>query len=105
MAPKVHKSILARNPLGSRSFSSDPILLLHVWFRDEKAWKDFLENFQKRGVHPECHVILLDFSDTPFPAIIRTQGWESLLESPLRGPIMFIQEFYTNIHGIDTFVP
>ena len=27
------------------------------------------------------------------------------MEKPLRCPIIFIQEFYSNIHGIDTFVP
>ena len=105
MAPKAHKSTLARNPLGFGPSSSDPILPFHVRFRDEKAQKDFLENFQKRGLHPERQVILLDFSDTPLPSVIRTRGWESLLESPLRCPIMFIQEFYSNIHGIDTSVP
>ena len=105
MAPKVCKSTPTWNPLGSESFSSDPILPLHIRYRNEKVWKDFLENFQKRGVHPEHHVILLDFSDIPLPVDIRTQGWESLCESPLRCPIVFILEFYSNIHGIDTSVP
>ena len=27
------------------------------------------------------------------------------MEEPLRCPIMFIQEFYSNIHGINTSVP
>ena len=105
MAPKP-KSTPTWNPLGSRSSSSDPpVPPLHVWFRDGKAQQDFLENFQKHGVHPECHVVLSHFSDTPLPAVIQTQGWESLYKIPLRCPIMFIQEFYSNIHGIDTFVP
>ena len=91
--------------VSSGSSSSAPIPSLHVQFRDENAWKDFLENFQECGVHPKRHVILSDFSDTPLPAVIRTRGWESLLESPLRCPIMFIQEFYSNIHSIDTSVP
>ena len=105
MAPKP-KSTPTWNPLGSRSSSSDPpVPPLHVWFHDGKAQQDFLENFQKHGVHPECHVVLSHFSDTPLPAIIQTQGWESLYEIPLRCPIMFIQEFYSNIHGIDTSVP
>ena len=105
MAPKARKSTPAWNPLGYRSSSSNPIPPLHVWFHDEKARKDFLENFQKRGVHLELHVILLDFSDTLLPVVIWTQGWESLLESPLRYLIVFIQEFYSNIHDIDTSVP
>ena len=57
MAPKARKSTPTRNPLGSGSSSFDPIPPFHVWFRDEKARKDFLENFQKHGVHPECRVI------------------------------------------------
>ena len=64
-----------------------------------------LANFQKCGIHLECHVVLSDFSNTPLSLVIRTRGWESLCEIPLRCPVMFIQEFYSNIHGIDTFVP
>ena len=33
------------------------------------------------------------------------QAGEFLLESPLRCPVVFIQEFYSNIHGIDTSIP
>ena len=73
--------------------------------RDGKAQQDFLENFQKHGVHPKCHVVLLDFSDTPLLVVIQTRGWESLRERPLRCPIVFIQEFYSNIHSINTSVP
>ena len=106
MAPKVRKSTLGQNPFqGSDSSSSDPIPPPHVRYHDEKAWKDFLENFKKCGVHPERHVILSDFSDTPFPIVIWTMGWESLLNSPLRCPIVFIHEFYSNIHCINTSVP
>ena len=46
-----------------------------------------------------------NFSDTSLAAVIWTQGWESLLKSPLRLPIVFIQEFYSNIHNIDTSEP
>ena len=106
MAPKAHKSIPGQNPLqGSGSSSSNPIPPPHIQFHDENTRKDFLENFQKCGVHPERHVILSDFSDTSLPTIIRTRGWESLLESPLKCPIMFVQEFCSNIHNIDTSVP
>ena len=58
MAPKARKSIPAWNPLGSGSSSLDPIPPLHVWFHDGRAQKDFLENFQKHGIHPERHVVL-----------------------------------------------
>ena len=105
MAPK-HKSTPTRNPLGFRSSSSDPpVPPLHVRFYDGKAQQNFLKNFQRRDVHLECHVILSDFSNTPLPGVIRTRGWESIYEIPLRCPIVFIQEFYSNIHGIDTSVP
>ena len=58
MAPKAHKSISARNPLGFGSSSPDPIPPLHIWFHDGRAQKDFLENFQKHGVHLERHIVL-----------------------------------------------
>ena len=58
------KSTLVRNPLCSRSSSSSDLPPFHVQFFDEKAHQDFLKNFSKRGIHPEHHVILLDFADT-----------------------------------------
>ena len=73
MAPK-HKSTPAQNPFGSGSSSSDlSVPTLHIRFCDGKAQQDFLENFQRRGAHPEHHVILSDFSDTPLPNVIWTQ--------------------------------
>ena len=100
MAPKARKSTHTRNPLqGSESSSSDSHVPLHVRFRDEKARKDFSENYLER------QVILSDFAETHLPDVIRSQGWASLLKSPLRCPVMFIQEFYSNIHDIDTSVP
>ena len=76
MVPK-RKSTLSRNPLCSGTSSSDPTPT-HVRFRDEKAHKDFSENFSKCGVHSKCHVILSDFSDTTLPIVIHYRGWESL---------------------------
>ena len=77
------KSTLAQNPLGfgSSSFDTPP---LHVQLYNGKAQHDFLENCQRRGVHSKCHVILLDFFDTPLPHIVQTKDWESLCEIPLR---------------------
>ena len=72
MAPKVCKSTQAQNPLGFESSSSDSIPPLFVRFCDGKAQQDFLEIFQERGVYPECHVVLSDFTDTPLPAVIQT---------------------------------
>ena len=78
MAPKC-KTTPSWNPLrsGASSFDFTP---LHVRFCDEKASQDFSENFSKRGIHSERHVILLDFSDTTLPILIHSQGWESLCE-------------------------
>ena len=70
-----------------------------------KANTDFFENFQECGIHPKCQVILSNFVDTPLPKVIQTQDWESLLERPMRCPIVVVQEFYSNIHSIDTSVP
>ena len=103
MAPK-RKSILSQNPLRSGASSSDSTPL-HVRFHDEKACKDFSENFSKRGIHSKCHVILLDFSDTTLLTVTYRRGWESLCEMPMSFPFMIIQEFYSNMHGFDLFVP
>ena len=84
----------------SRTFSP-----FHIQFRDEKANTNFFENFQAHGIHPECQVILSDFANIPLPEVIRTRDWKSLLEKPMRCPVMFIQEFYSNIHDINTDVP
>ena len=103
MAPK-RKSTPSQNPLRSRTSSSNPTPT-YVWFRDGKAHQDFLENFSKCGVHPERHVVLSDFADTTLPDVIHSRGWESFYEIPLSCPIMIIQEFYSNMHGIDTSIP
>ena len=104
MAPK-HKSTLIWNPFRSGSSSSSNLPFTHVWFHDKKAHQDFSENFSKCGIHLEYHVIRLDFSDTSFPDVIHTWGWESLCEIPLRCPTVFIQKFYSNMHSTDTSVP
>ena len=89
MAPK-RKSTPIQNPFRSRSSSSSNLPFTHIQFCDEKAYQDFSENFSKRDVHLEHHVILSDFSSTSFPDVIHTQGWESLCEIPLRCTTMFI---------------
>ena len=74
MAPK-YKSTSSRNPLRSGAASSSPSTNSnpsHVQFHDEKAQQDFFKNFQKHGIHLERHIILLNFSNTPLPSIIRT---------------------------------
>ena len=104
MAPK-HKSTLTQNPFRSGLSSSSDLPPLHVQFCYKKAHQDFSVDFSKCGVHRERHVILSDFSDTSLPFVIHIRGWESLCEIPLRCPIMIIQEFYSNMHGINASVP
>ena len=53
----------------------------------------------------ECQVILSNFSDTDLPTIIYSQGWKSLCGIPVTFPSVIIQEFYSNMHEIDTSVP
>ena len=102
MAPKC-KSTSSRNPLRSRTSTSNPTLT-HVQFRDGKAHQDFLDNFSKHGVHLKRHVILPDLSDTALPTVIHNRGWESVCEIPVSYPTMIIQEFYLNMHGFDTSI-
>ena len=65
MVPK-YKTTLSQIPLHSRASSSDPTPL-HVRFHDEKAYQDFSENFSKRGLHSERHMILSNFSILLYP--------------------------------------
>ena len=74
-------------------------------FHDEKAQDDFFENFSDRAIHSKRQVILFDFPDTLLPGDFSFQGWASLSEKPLMCPDMFIHEFYSNMHAINTFFP
>ena len=89
MAPK-RKSTPSQNPLRFRASSSSDPTPSHVRFRNDKAWKDFLENFCQRGIHSECQVILLDFSDTDLSTIINSRGWGSLCDIVVTCPSMII---------------
>ena len=107
MAPRC-KSIMSQNPLHSgASSSSSPSDLTpsHIKFRDDKAHKEFLENFSRRGFHSKCKVVLLDFSGTDLPTIIYSRGWVSLCCILVTCPSMIIQEFYFNMHGFDYSIP
>ena len=99
------KSTPSQNPLCSGASSSSDPTPSHIWFRDEDARKDFSENFSRRGVHSERRVILVDFADTNLPDVIHSRGWESLCDIPVTCPSMLIQEFYSNMHGLDSSVP
>ena len=98
------KSTPAWKPLRSRaSLSSDPTLS-HIQFRDDDAFKEFSENFSRRGIHLERQIILTDFADTDLPSVIHSKGWESLCDVSVTCPLVLIQEFYSNMHGIDRLV-
>ena len=49
--------------------------------------------------------MLSDFADTDLPSVIHSRGWESLCNVPITCPLVLIQEFYSNMHGIDRSVP
>ena len=89
MTPK-RKSTLAWNPLRFGASSSSDPTLSHIRFRDDDAFKAFLENFSRRGIHSERQVIPMDFADTDFPSIIHSRGWESLCDVPITCPLMLI---------------
>ena len=99
------KSTPSQNPLRSGASSSSDPTPSSILFRDEDARKDFSENFSRRGVHSERQVILADFADIDLPDVIHNRGWESLYDVPVTCPSMLIQEFYSNMHGIDSFIP
>ena len=82
MEPK-RKSVSSQNSLrsGASTSSSDPTPS-SVRFRDEKACKNFLENFSRRGIHLERQVILSEFADTDLRSVIHSRGWESLCDVP-----------------------
>ena len=104
MAPK-RKSTPARNPFHSGASSSSDSGRLSLRFRDDDAHKAFSENFSRRGVHSERQVILADFVDTDLPTVIHSWEWESLCDVSVTCPLVLIEEFYSNMHGIDRSVP
>ena len=104
MAPK-HKSTPSQNLLHSRASSSSNPTPSHIWFCDKDAWKDFSENFSRRAVHSKRWVILADFADTNLPDVIHSRGLESLCDVLVIYPSVLIQEFDSNIHGLDSSIP
>ena len=95
----------ARNPLRSGASSSSDFAPLFLRFRDDDAHMAFSENFSRRGVHSERQVILVNFAITDLPTVIHNQEWESLCDVPITCPLVLVQEFYPNMHGIDHSVP
>ena len=104
MAPK-RKSTPTRNPLHSGASSSSDPSPSNIRFRDNDVFKAFSENFSRRGIHSERQVVLSDFADTDLPSVIHSRGWESLCDVLVTCPLVLIQEFYFNMHGIDHSVP
>ena len=104
MAPKP-KSTSSQNPLRSGASSSSDLTPYSVQFHDDEAQKDFSENFCKRGIHSKRHVILSDFSNIDLPIVIHSRGRESLCGVSVTCPSVIIQEFYSNMHGINTSIP
>ena len=103
MAPK-RKSTLAQNPLRSGTSSSSDHAPLSLRFRDDDAHNEFLENFSRQGIHSEHRVILGHFADTDLHTVIHSREWEPLCDEPVTCPLVLIQEFYSNMHGIDNFL-
>ena len=99
------KSTPARNPLHSGASSSSNSAPLSLRFCDDDAHKAFSKNFSRWGIHLECQVVLSNFADTDLPSIIHSRGWESLCDVPVTFPLVLIQEFYSNMHRIDRWVP
>ena len=53
----------------------------------------------------ERRVILADFANIDLPDVIHSPGWESLCDIPVTCPSVLIQEFYSNMHGLNSSVP
>ena len=104
MEPK-RKSTPTWNRLRSKASLSSDSTPISLRFHDDDAHKAFSENFSRRGNHSERQVILSDFVDTNLPDVIHIRGWESLCDDPVTCRLMFMQEFYSNMHGIDRSVP
>ena len=99
------KSTLARNPLHSGASSSSNFAPFSLRFCDDDAYKAFSKNFSRRGVHSERRVILVNFAGTDLPTVIHSREWESLCDVSVTCPLVLIQEFYSNMHGIDRSIP
>ena len=104
MAPKC-KSTPTRNPLRFGASSSTDLSPSNVWFRHDDAFKAFSENFSRQGIHSKHQIVLLDFADTNLLSVIHNRGWESLCDILVTCPLVLVQEFYSNMHGIDRSVP
>ena len=104
MAPK-HKSTLDRNPLHFGASSSSNHAPFSLRFCNNDTCKAFSKDFSWRGIHSERRVVLGQFADTDLPTVIHSQEWDFLCDEPVTCPLILIQEFYSNMHGINHSVP
>ena len=104
MTPKC-KSTPAQNTLHFSASTSSNHAPLSLHFGNDDAHKAFTKNFSRRGIHSERWVILGHFTNTDLPTIIHNREWESLCDKPVTCPLMLIQDFYSNMHGINRSVP
>ena len=104
LAPK-RKSTPAQNPLHSGASTSFDHARLSLRFCNNDAHKAFTEKFSRWGFHLKRQVILGHFADTDLPTIIHSWEWESLCDVSVTCPLVLIQDFYSNMHGIDRSVP
>ena len=99
------KSTPAWNSLRSSASSSTDPSPSTVQFCDDDAFKAFLENFFRQGIHSERQIVLSNFANIDLLSVIHSRGWESLCDVPVIYLLVLIQEFYSNMHGIDLSVP
>ena len=105
MAPK--KFVPSKNPISRRgsSSSSSPSVPDSIMFCDEKSQKYFYENFIDWAIHSKCQVLLSYFPDIPLLDAFSSRCCTSLCEIPKRCSDVLMQEFYSNMHAINTSMP
>lgn len=92
------------NPVSHAPSSSTPIID-SLQFNDTNCWKAFKENFTLHQPQAKCRIILSDLSNTAVPETFQSCGLEFLCERLTTCPVVYVQEFYSNIYIISTSVP
>lgn len=102
MAPK--KSTPICNPVSHASSSSTPIID-SLQFNDTNYWKAFKENFTLHQPHAKRRIILSELSNKTVLETFQSCELEFLCERLTTCPVVYVQEFYSNIYIISTSVP
>lgn len=102
MAPKKGTPIC--NPVSHASSSSTPIID-SLQFNDTNYWKAFKENFTLHQPHAKRRIILSKLSNTTVPKTFQSCGLEFLCERLTTCPMVYVQEFYSNIYIVSTSIP